>query len=59
MTTKFDYQSASVEEIVEQFLTSSKQSIHNVRKYYKQDLPMTDKLSYAYKLFRIAKIVQE
>lgn len=59
MANKFNYQSASTEEIVEQFLASSKQSIYNVRKYYTQDASMTDKLSQAYKLYRIAKIVQE
>lgn len=59
MTKQFNYKTATAEEIVQQFKQSSKQSIYNVRKYYKEDKLMTDRLNVAYKQYRVEKLIAE
>lgn len=52
----FDYQSATVEQIVAHFMTSTSQAIYAVRKTWKDDAEMTAKLNAALFMCKIAKI---
>lgn len=54
MRTNFDYRNATVAEIVEKFKTSSKQLIYAIRKNYKDDAMMSEKIEQSYRLYKFA-----
>lgn len=54
--SQLNYKKASVEEIAEHFLASSRQVVSYARCYYKGDIEMSEKINAAYKLYVLAKI---
>lgn len=56
MSKQINYKTASISEIAQHFLISSRQVVSFARCYYKDDPTMHEKITDAYKEYVIAKI---
>jgi hypothetical protein len=55
MTKQFNYKIASVQDIANHFLNSSRQVVSHARGYYKDDKDMHLKITEAYKIYVLTK----
>lgn len=55
----FNYKTATVSEIVEQFKKSSRQAISAIRTSWKGKPEMSDKIEQAYRQYRIDKLLAQ
>lgn len=53
---QFNYVTSTVQQIADHFSVSTRQTIHAIRKHYKDDVSMTTKLDEAYRIVQKAKL---